>query len=322
MSILFALALQAVTAPFPDTLSPEARAGLAADAARPPAGPTMTERRARAEAIQQDIGKRQMARYRVAMRETAIAGVPVRIFTPASAARGGGVLLNLHGGGFVVDSGSITENVPVAALTGRTVVAVRYRLSPENRFPAAVDDALAVYRALLAARPGRRIALYGTSAGAVLSGELVARLRAEHLPPPVALGFFSGTGDLTRGGDSLNLFLGAKALDVLKGLYAGDRAARDPALSPALGDLTGWPPTLCISSTRDYLLSATADFCRALDAAGADARLIVHDGLPHAFWSYIEAPESDAAFADMARFLNRRLNAGVPPPVRNRRKTR
>ena len=309
MSLVWAALLQLVTAPLPDTVSAQAKAGLAADAARPAAGPAMAERRARADAIQQEIGARQRARYGVTMREGVIAGVPVREFVPRQSPRDDAVLLNLHGGGFVVDSGSITENVPVAALTGQRVVAVRYRLSPEHRFPAAVDDALNVYRALLRERPNRRILLYGTSAGAILSAELVARLRVEHLPLPAALGFFSGSADLATPGDSAALFLrdGAAAATALAGLYAPGRAPADPAVSPARGSLAGWPPTLCLSSSRDVLLSATASFCRAVDDAGGDARLVVYDGLPHAFWSYIEAPESDAAFATMTRFLTRHL---------------
>lgn len=306
MILAFALLLQLVTAPPPTSLSPQARAGLAADAARPPAPMSPQAQRDRADAIQQDIGKRQMARYRVTMRDDTIAGVPVRIFTPEGGGRDdGAILLNLHGGGFTVDSGSITENVPIAALTGRRVIAVRYRLIPEHPFPAAVDDALAVYRALLATRPGVRIELYGTSAGAILAAELVARLRAEHLPQPVALGFFSGSADLLEPGDSVTLFAVPGPVEALVKTYSGQTAPTSPAVSPARGDLKGWPPTLCVSSTRDFLLSATADFCRKLDTAGDDARMIVFDGLPHAFWSYIEAPESDAAFAGMARFLNR-----------------
>ncbi|MDE0878600.1 MAG: alpha/beta hydrolase fold domain-containing protein, partial [Sphingomonas bacterium] len=166
-----ALALQLASAPWADTLSPAARAGLAADAARPRVGPDVTDRRHRADAIQQDIGRRQIVRYRVTMAEATIAGVPIRIFTPTGPVGDDAILLNLHGGGFMVDSGSITENVPIAALTHHRVVAVRYRLMPEQRFPAAVDDALAVYRALLAEHPDRQIALYGTSAGAILSAE-------------------------------------------------------------------------------------------------------------------------------------------------------
>lgn len=307
MGIMMALALQLVTADVAETLSPQARAALAKDAARSPVGPDLASRRLRAEQIQEEIGARQLARYRVRLRDTTIAGVPVRMFEPNTAAHGGRMLLNLHGGGFIVDAGSLTENVPLAALTGSKVVALRYRLAPEHPFPAALDDAEAVYTALLREQPRVRIAVYGTSSGAILAAELVARLKAAAKPLPTALGFFSGTGDLQVFGDSARLFLPEGAAAGATGPYLGGRSASDPAVSPARGDLAGWPPTLCVSSTRDFLLSATASFCRRLDEAGTDARLIVHDGLPHAFWSYVEAPESDAAFAGMATFLRRHL---------------
>jgi len=233
--------------------------------------------------------------------------VPVRIFSPPGKAKGGAVLMNLHGGGFVTDAGSITENVAIAALTGYRVVAVRYRLAPEHPFPAALDDALAVYRALLKQAPGGRIGVYGTSAGAILSAELVARLRAAHLPQPAALGFFSGTADFGATGDSVSLFANPAALAAVTSAYLGGTDPATPGLSPARGDLKGWPATLCVASTRDFLLSATAGFCRKLDAAGVDARLVVFDGLPHASWLYTAAPGSDGARAAMARFLSARL---------------
>lgn len=298
---------QEVKAPWPDSLSREAKAGLAVEMARPPAPPTPEGQRARIDAIQQEVGARRLARYRVTMREETIAGVPVRIFTPPVGARPGAMLINLHGGGFVTDAGSITENVAIAALTGYRVIAVRYRLAPEHPFPAALDDALAVYRALSVQAPYARIGLYGTSAGAVLSAELVARLRAAHLPQPAALGFFSGTADFSRTGDSVALFADPAALAATLGAYLGRTDPASPALSPGKGDLSGWPPTLCVASSRDFLLSATADFCRRLDAARNDARLLVYDGLPHAFWAYIDAPESDEAMAAMARFLSAQL---------------
>jgi len=306
---LFATGAAAQTAPtpWPTFLSPEARAGLAANDARGADPTTLSERRARAEAIQREIGMPRLNRYKVVMKEDVIAGVPVRVFTPASERAGGPVLLNLHGGGFLVDSGSITENAAVAGLTGYRVVAVRYRLSPENPFPAAVDDAERVYRALLRDRPSRRIGVYGTSAGAILSAQLVARLRETRVALPAALGFFSGTADLSANGDTIARFANPAVADAVAAMYAGKRNRADVALSPARGNLAGWPPTLCIASGRDFLLSATTEFCRRLDVAEVPAKLIVYDGLPHAFWSYIDAPETDAAFAAMARFFRARL---------------
>lgn len=304
-------AAQSVKSPWPDSLSPQARAGLAANDARPPEPASIDARRVRAEAIQQEIGEPRLRRYGVTMTEMRIAGVPVRIFTPREMRRDAPVLLNLHGGGFLVNSGSITENAAVSGLTGYRVIAVRYRLAPENVFPAQVEDALAVYRALLAERRGRRLGLYGTSAGAILAAELVGRLRSEKIPQPVALGFFSGSADLSQTGDSMSLFLDPVAAASLVKLYAGKRDPADPAVSPARRDLTGWPPTLCLASGRDFLLSATAEFCRALDAASVPSNLILFDGLPHAFWSYIDAPESDAAFAAMARFFRARMEESL-----------
>lgn len=295
-----------VTLPPSAGISPAARAALAADAARPPAGPAMADRRARAEAIQREIGGRMLARYKVEIAEQTMAGVPVRIFTPRGWRPGDPVLLNLHGGGFVVDSGSWTENVPVAALTGYRVVAVLYRLAPEHVFPAARDDAEAVYRALLSERPARRIGLYGTSAGAILSTQLVARLRALGLPLPAALGFFSGSADLSVTDDAMQLYGGPGIAQVAR-MYAGARALDDPALSPLRGALRGWPPTMCLTSGRDFLQGTTSSLCRALDEQGVQANLQSFDGLPHAFWSYVEAPESDLAFAAMARFLRGNL---------------
>lgn len=291
---------QIVKAPWPDTLSAQARAALAANDARPPEPSTMPERRARAESIQQEIGGPRLRRYDVRMEDAVIAGVPVRIFHPRDERSNGPWLMNLHGGGFLVDAGSITENAAVAGLTGYRVIAVRYRLAPEHPFPAGVEDALSVYRIV---SKDRAIGLYGTSAGAILSAELVTRLRAAGLPQPAALGFLSGSADLSRSTDTIALFSDPAGIHDLTRLYAGSHDLTDPALSPMLGKLEGWPPTLCLASARDFLLGGTADFCRRLDAAHVPAKLLVWDGLPHAFWSYIDAPETDAAFASMARFF-------------------
>jgi acetyl esterase/lipase len=90
--------------------------------------------------------------------------------------------------------------------------------------------------------------------------------------------------------------------------YFGATPVTSPAVSPLLGDLKGFPPTLCMTSTGDVYLSSTSNFCRGLDAAGVESKLVVFDGLPHAFWAYIDAPESDEAFKIMAAFLKSHLH--------------
>jgi acetyl esterase/lipase len=262
--------------------------------------------------MQEAMGKQLQERHGVRVEASIIAGVPVRIIYPKgiTALGKGPVLLNLHGGGFQVDSGSLTETIPIAALTGMPVVAVLYRLAPEHPYPAALDDALAVYQALEKDRKASQIAVYGTSAGAVLSGELLAKLTSLKKPMPAALGFFSGSADLSTSGDSESwtpLPTGEKSLAAAIAGYVGKTDPADPILSPAHSDLSGFPPTLLVSSTRDSLLSGTSIFGRALIERGVDARLVVFDGLPHAFWAYMDIPESAQANKLMAKFLNDRL---------------
>jgi len=249
--------------------------------------------------------------------EDSIAGVPVRIVTPEglTEANKDKVLLNLHGGGFNSDSGSYTESIPIASYTGVKVVAVLYRLAPEHPFPAAVDDSVAVYKELLKTYKPEHIAIYGTSAGAILTAEVAAKLKQLGLPLPSALGIFSGMGDFARAGDSIALY----ALRGLTGhldppeagahdpYYVATTDPKDPVLSPIYSDLHGLPPTLFVTSGRDMLLSGTANLHRAYLNAGVDAHLVVYDALPHAFWYDPMLPEAIEANHIMADFFVRHL---------------
>ncbi|MFI4974316.1 MAG: alpha/beta hydrolase fold domain-containing protein [Caulobacterales bacterium] len=298
--------------PPPETLSAEARAHLGAVMAAEAGEPIdLQKMRPFTDQIQALVGAEQRKVHAVSVTEDVIAGVPVRRIARASGeVDRSRVLLNLHGGGFATDSGSLTENIPVAALSGLEVVAVLYRFAPEHPFPAAVDDALAVYRALLAEHDPRDIGVYGTSAGAVIGPQLMMRLQAESLPLPGVLGVFSGEPDLAGTADSLRIFASAAENQILtdaKWAYVGGADPHDPLVSPIYGDLSGFPPTLCLSSGRDILLSGTTNLCRALTDAGVVAELVVYDALPHAFWSVMLAPESDHAFRRMSSFLTGHL---------------
>src|SRR6202047_352604 len=156
------------------------------------------------------------------------------------------VLINLHGGGFNSDSGSLTESIPIANLTGTKVIAVLYRLAPEHPFPAGLDDAVAFYKELLkSCKPGH-IGIYGTSAGAILTAEVTVKLKQLGLPLPGATGIFSGMGDFSQVGDSIALY----ALNGFSGhldppkpnsheleYYAGSTDLKDPVLSALYADL-------------------------------------------------------------------------------------
>lgn len=305
--------------PIPKTVSPEAQAFLARRISDAPRHETIAERRTNTNRWQESAGAAFRKVYPVNIKSGKIAGVPVRIVTPLSipANKRDRVLINVHGGGFVVDSGSLTETIPIANLTQTKVIAVLYRLAPEHPFPAAVDDAVAVYRELLKTHRPENMALYGTSAGAILTGEIAVKLRQLHLPLPAALGIFSGLGDFSKQGDSRAIF----ALNGLSGYLAPPSASipehayvrstdpKNPVLSPIYANVRGFPPTLFITSERDMLLSGTINLHRAFLRAGVNARLIVFDGLPHAFWNNVHLPESKEAITFMARFFDQHVGS-------------
>jgi len=298
--------------PPPETLSAEALAQLSILAsAGPMPSMDMQQMRSFAEQMQVIVGGEQRKAHAVSVTDDVIAGVPVRRIARASGdIERKRVLMNLHGGGFATDSGSLTENIPIAALSGVEVVAVLYRFAPEHPYPAAVDDALAVYKALLADHHPADIGVYGTSAGAVIGPQLMMRLRAESLPLPGVLGVFSGEPDLVGTADSLKIFAKSDEAQLLidcKWAYVGGADPKDPMLSPIFGDLSFFPPTLCVSSGRDVLLSGTVNLNRKLSDAGVYTELVVYDALPHAFWAMLLAPESDEAFRRMSSFLTKHL---------------
>ena len=302
--------------PIPPDLSPEAKATLARPASDANIPQTLAQRRHGTDVWQNHAGEISAGLYPVHRYESTIAGIPVRIVTPLANMDPDHVLLNIHGGGFNSDSGSWTETIPIANLTKMKVVAVLYRLAPEHPFPAAVDDVVSVYKELLKTYKPAHIAIYGTSAGAILTGEVAVKLRQLHLPLPGALGIFSGFGDFSRMGDSMSMYalnglsghLDPPSPNVHDSGYIGSTDPHDPVLSPLFADLRNMPPTLFITSERDMLLSGTTILHRAFLRAGNDnARLVVFEGLPHAFWNDANLPESKEADRIMAHFFLRSL---------------
>ncbi len=300
--------------PVPTTISAEAQRMLARPASDALVHSSLADRRKGTDTWQAGVAEAFRALYPVTVQTGTLAGIPVRTITPSNVAaeRRKLVLINLHGGGFNSDSGSLSESIPVAALSHTVVIAVLYRLAPEHKFPAAVDDAVAVYRELLKTHRPQDIGIFGTSAGAVLTAEVAVELRRLRLPLPAALGIFSGTGDFSRKGDSEALY----ALNGLSGHleppkrpgegigeYTGSTKLQDPVLSPLFADLRGMPPTLFLTSGRDLLLSGTTILHRAFLRAGVDARLVVFEALPHAFWNNPSLPETKEVNELMARFF-------------------
>jgi epsilon-lactone hydrolase len=303
--------------PVPKTISPEAQKKLAQPVSDAPVSESLAERRAKTDDWQAKAGEAYRQAYPATVISGTMGGVPVRIVTPPVTGNGKNarVLLNVHGGGFNSDSGSLTETIPLANLTQTKVIAVLYRLAPEHPFPAAVEDTVAVYKELLKSYKPQNIALYGTSAGAILTAETAVRLKQLNLPLPGALGIFSGMGDFSQPDDSQALY-GLRGLSgylqppvpgVHDPEYVGSTNPKDPVLSPLYADLRGMPPTLFITSGRDLLLSGTTILQRAFLHAGAESQLVVFEALPHAFWNDVDLPESHEADEIMAHFFDTHL---------------
>jgi len=310
--------------PVPEDLSAEAQKSLRHAEPDQGAPQALADRRKSTDAYTARAREEWVKICPVTIEDRTIGGVPVHVVTPPEIAFGNHdkILLNLHGGGFNSDSGSYTESIPIASYTKMKVIAVLYRLAPEYPFPAAVDDSVAVYKELIKVYKPEHIIIYGTSAGAILTGEVAVKLKQLGLPLPGGLGIFSGMGDFARDGDSMALYglrgfvghLDPPVKGVHDPYYVGSTDGKDPVLSPVYADLHGMPPTLFVTSGRDLLLSGTANLHRAFLNAGADARLVVFDALPHAFWYNPSLPEAIEANHIMADFIVKTLTK--TPPAR------
>jgi len=305
--------------PMPTTVSPEAQKWLK-DIEQETTMPTsnLAERRVRTEKWQRSQSAEAKRLFPVNLEPKDIAGVHTDIITPLITPPQNlkRVLINLHGGGFNSDSGSLIEGIPICNLAKIKVVSVYYRLAPENPFPAAVDDVVAVYKELLKTYQPNQVGIFGTSAGGILTAEVTVRLKQLGLPMPGALGLFTMLADFSRTGDSRQLFTlngfsgGIAPSNPDRGHddeYVGKTDLHDAVLSPLFADLHGFPPSLLVSGTRDALLSDTSTFHRALLRAGVDAQLVVFEAMPHAFWYHFQFPETRECLDLMAAFFDQKL---------------
>ena len=259
-------------------------------------------------------------RYPVAIESDEIEGVPVEIFTPAAGIAENNrerVLINLHGGGFTTGSRTLSrfESIPVAALGNIQVISVDYRMAPEHRFPAGTDDAEAVYRALLNRYSPGSIGIFGSSAGAHLTAQLMVRLQERGIELPAAIAMIAG-GAFRRVGDSMAMggavVKGTHGVDVgaSNNLYFEGADRSNPQVTPGLSErfMAAYPPTLLASSTRDYLLSAVVATQRCLVAQGVSCELQLWEGLDHVFHCNCpDLPESEELHGLTVGFFERHL---------------
>ncbi|MBQ3133325.1 MAG: alpha/beta hydrolase fold domain-containing protein [Clostridia bacterium] len=224
-----------------------------------------------------------------------------------------GVILYLHGGGYTCGGTEYAAGFGsmLAAQTGTRVFGAAYRLAPEHRFPAALDDAVEAYRYLLdKGYPASHITVCGESAGGGLCYALCLRLKAAGLPLPCGIITISPWTDLTASGDSYidnraaDPSLSAELLNFFADSYTADRT--DPLVSPLFADLSELPPSLIFVGGDEILLDDARELHRRLLEAGCQSRLLVAPERWHGYLLYgLAEDRKDLRVID--QFLNQEM---------------
>ena len=268
----------------------------------------------RARAFQDALGEMEAKTVaeRVAFEQVDMDGFEACFALPEDEMDSRRVVLYLHGGAYVIGSPATHRAVTcsLAKLGKLAVCAIDYRLAPEHRFPAPVEDAVAAYQALLAmGYQGKDIVIGGDSAGGNLALVTALRVRELGLPTPRALVCFSPVTDLSRSqlhtppaGDPL---LNPAWIEQAMGLYCPAGMDRqDPRLSPLFADLAGLPPLLIQVGEDELLLNDSLRFAEKAKAAGVSVQLEVYPGLWHVFQTHVGVLKAaDFAFVRVVNFL-------------------
>lgn len=242
-----------------------------------------------------------------------------------------GTILYFHGGGFV--SGGVgLERRPAAAnaIASRCdTYSIAYRLAPQHPFPAALDDAVIAYRAVLdrGGDPATTV-LFGGSAGACLALSTLLRIRNDGLPTPAGAVLLWPYADFTFSGESIATngdidMVPIRDLSHIWGpAYVGDADPRDPLVSPALADLKGLPPLLVIAGGAESLLSCAQQIASNANRDGVPARLSVYPEKVHGWMILPKLPATLQAIAEINTWITERIAPATSrlephPPIDN-----
>ena len=317
--------LPARDVPVPGTVSPAMAALI-----RAPLQPTWNEHPKNAQEWKALIDRRAAAvlatlpalraRLGVKVAPTTIAGVKAFLVTPDTVAEANRdrLLVHVHGGGYVFFPGEsgTREAILMAGYGLMKVISIDYRMPPDAPYPAAMDDAMAVWREVVKTHDPNKLAIFGTSTGGGMTLAMVLRARAEGLPLPAATAPGTPWSDMTKTGDSYftnemldNILVSNDGwLGDAAALYAAGHDLKDPQLSPVYGDYAGFPPSILTSGTRDLFLSNTVRVHRKMRAAGVEAELHVFEGQSHAQYAADPvAPETKEHFEELTRFFDKHL---------------
>lgn len=222
------------------------------------------------------------------------------------------VVLYLHGGGYFFGSPQTHRQLTcaIAKQTGAQVWALDYRLAPENRYPAALEDAVAAYRFLTTTYPGKRIVLAGDSAGGGLA--LATAVAVRDAGRTAALVLFSPWTDLANSGASVlgnaktcAMFTPRVMRDAAS-LYCGLTDPTDPGISPLYADLHRLPPMQIFASSDEILLDDSRRLAAKATEQGCSVDLHIVPGVPHVWPLFARMlPEGRQSLMQVGEFLRR-----------------
>jgi monoterpene epsilon-lactone hydrolase len=225
-------------------------------------------------------------------------------------------LLYLHGGGFVSGSGAfyLTLAAHISTAAKCAVLLPDYRLAPEHRFPAALEDCIAAHEWIISngpsgPGPSKATFIAGDSAGGSLTLATLLALRDRKRPLPAGGIPLSPTTDLTLASESLQTvndpIISARTMPVFRDLYLGKTDPRNPLASPAFGDYSGIPPLLIQVGEHEMLRDDSIRLANKARSDGIQVKLEVWPGMFHVFQSHEpllpEARESIEHIADFMR---------------------
>jgi acetyl esterase/lipase len=250
------------------------------------------------------------------MKDRVINGKTTLWITPPQLKHKDKVLIFIHGGGWIVNTrkAQLSLQTAVALGLGMKVVSIEYGLSPENPYPAALNDIVAAYKGIIKEYGAENTGIFGTSAGGGLTLSMLLRLKADGLAPPAASAALSPGADMTASG---HLFRAVGLQDPVLPPYGGYSAMqaytgkadpKDPLVSPVFGDFTGMTPMFLLCGTAEIVGSDAIRVAARARNQGVDVTLLVSDGMWHVpIGNGSGVPELQLAYDEMIKFFRRHM---------------
>lgn len=252
---------------------------------------------------------------KVEMEKTVINDIPSTWFVPHSTPSkplASQIIYYLHGGGYAICSVNTHKRLiaHIAKACHAKVLAIDYRLAPEHPFPAAIEDAIGVYKYLLTAYDSSKIILMGDSAGGGLSTASMLKMKELELPQPKAAVLLSPWVDLVGDSESYrtksqkDLIIAVADIHRYSKDYFKEMSPNHPLISPIYADLSGLPPLLIQVGTHEILLNDSLKLAEKAKEDGVDVTLEVWESMLHVWQFFADyVPESRKAIRKIAEFV-------------------